>query len=139
MDGRAFLDSARLLMTIPTEANRRSAVAIGYYAILNEARSALDRWGFPVPAGADIDDFVNFRFSVTRNIDLLRVADAIDRLDGNREVAGYSLSPAGIFADDSVVNHLLQLAETGIDLLGQIETDPARLATACADIRGAFP
>ena len=139
MDGRAFLDSARLLMTTPTEANRRSAVAIGYYAILNEARSALARWGFPVPMGADIDNFVNSRFSAAKNIDLLRVADALDRLDGNREIAGYSLSTAGIFADDNRVNHLLQLVETGIDLLGQIEADPVRFASICADIRAAFP
>ena len=80
MDGRAFLDSARLLLATPTEANRRSAVSRGYFAILNEARSALERWGFPVVATADIDDFVSSHFYMALNLDALRVSDALVQL-----------------------------------------------------------
>jgi hypothetical protein len=139
MDGRAFLESARLLMTTPTEANRRSAVGRAYYAVLNEARVALERWGFSAPAGADIDDYILSRFDRVLNMDILRVADALDQLGEHREVADYSLSTPGVFADEKGVNHLLQRAEIGIDLLDQIEADPARRAKAVADIRAAFP
>jgi hypothetical protein len=55
MDGRAFLDSAWLLLATPTEANRRSAVSRGYFAILNEARAALESRAFAVFAKAGID------------------------------------------------------------------------------------
>ena len=98
MDGRAFLDSERLLMTIPTEANRRSAVGRAYYAMFNEARAALGRWGFPVPAdAADIDDLVAARFTTASSKDLLRVADCLDQLDLNRAKADNSLAEPGIF------------------------------------------
>ena len=76
MDGRAFLDSARLLMTIPTEANRRSAVSRAYHAILNEARSALERWVIPIPAAseAEVKDIGLAQFRTALNMDLLRRA-----------------------------------------------------------------
>ena len=115
------------------------AVGIGYYAILNEARSALGRWGVPVPAKADVDDFVISRFIMVPNVDLLRVADALAQLRDKRELADNSLSTPGIFADEKEVNHLLQRADIGIDLISQIEADPARQAKAVADIRAVFP
>ena len=139
MDGRAFLDSVQLLMTVPTEANWRSAVSRAYYAMLNETRSALERWGFSVPATAHVDDFVISRFNAVPILDLLRVADALLRLKENREPADYFLTGPGIFTDGREVRNLLQLAETGIDLLGQIEADPMRQAKAVAGIRTAFP
>ena len=49
-------------------------------------------------------------------------------------------SPArGFFADDIEAKRLLLLAEIGIDLLDQIESDPARRALAIADIRAGRP
>ena len=139
MDGRAFLDSVRLLMATPTEANRRSAVSRAYYAVLNEARSALDRWGFPVPAKADIDDFVAARFMTARSMDLIRVADCLDLLDKNSDKADNSLTEPGVFADGNEVVRLVQRAEIGIDLLDQIEADPKRLEAAITAIRADLP
>ena len=139
MDGRAFLDSARLLLATPTEANRRSAVSRGYFAILNEARAALERWGFPVTANADIDASVISLFGKAVNMDAVRVWDVLDRLERNREAADYFLTGPGNFADESAVRHLLQLAETGIDVLDQLEADPIRRANAIVAIRVAFP
>ena len=140
MDGRAFLDSARLLMTISTEANRRSAVSRAYYAVLNEARSALERWVIPIPASseAEVKDIGLAQFRTALNMDLLRIADCLDQLDQNRVKADNSLSEPGVFADDSEANRLLQLAEVGIELLDQIEADPARRANAIAAIRAAY-
>jgi hypothetical protein len=139
MDGRVFLDSARYLMAAPSEANRRSAAGPLYCAVLNEARAALERWGFPVPAQVDIDDFVLSRFNTIPNMDLLRVADPLIQLEQNRQLADDSLSGSVLFADDSEVQRLLRLVEIGIDLLDQIEADSARRTTAIADIQKAFP
>jgi hypothetical protein len=139
MDGRAFLESARLLMATPTEANRRSAVGRAYYAALNETRAALARWGFSVPPGVDVEEFVNTRFYLAMDMDAVRVSDVLVRLQRNREIADYSLTEAVSFADESMVRDLLLLAEIGIDLLDQIEADPVRRAKAVAAIRKAFP
>jgi hypothetical protein len=139
MDGRAFLDSARLLLATPTEANRRSAVSRGYFAILNEARAALERWGFVVGATADIDASVIAHFGRAANTDAVRAWDVLDRLERNRQTADYFLTAPGGFADEREVRHLLQLAQTGIDLLDQLEADPARRAAVVAAIRAEFP
>ena len=139
MDGRAFLFSARLLMRKPSEANRRSAVSRGYFAILNEARVALERWGFVVTATADIDGFVVSHFYMALNMDALRVSDALVQLRDNRQQADYSLIGPGIFDDDTEVRRLVRLAEIGIDVLDELESDPARWIVTVAAIRLAFP
>lgn len=139
MDGRAFLDVARLLMTTPTEANRRSAVGRAYYAMLNEARAALERWGFLMPAGATIDDDNVSAYIMVPNMDLLRVVDSVTQLKQNRRIGDNAITGSGVFADDKEAKRLLLLAEIGIDLLDQIEADPTRLEKAIADIRAGRP
>ena len=139
MDGRAFLDSARHLLTAPSEANWRSAVNRSYYAVLNEAWSALDRWGVSLPGQPDIDAFVLSRFDTVPNSDLLRVADALKQLGDARDHGDYSLGVTGLFGNGTEALRLLRLAQTAIDLLDQVEADPGRCATVIAAIRAVFP
>ncbi len=139
MEGRTFLESARLLLATPAEANRRSAVGRADFAVLNEARSALDRWRFSLPPNVVADDDNVSAFLLVPNTDLLRVVDALTRLKQNRRDADNAITGSGIFADDIEAKRLLLLAEIGIDLLDQIENHPARRAIAIADIRAARP
>ena len=139
MDGRTFLVSAQLLMRKPSEVNRRSAVSRAYFAILNEARAALERWGFSVVAKAGVDRSVVSHFDKAVNRDAIRVWDALTQLERNREAADYFLTGPGAFADESEVRRLLRLVQIGIDVLDELEADPVRRAAVVAAIRAAFP
>jgi hypothetical protein len=139
MDGRTFLDAARHLLAADTEPTRRAMAAPLYYAALHEARVALDRWGFVPAPGEDLDKFVLERFDCGPHYDLIRVVDVLERLDHFYEEAFQQVSSVGTFADNQRATHMLYLAEVGIDLLDQIEADPARRAAAVAAIRAAFP
>jgi len=139
MDGRAFLDSAQYLLTLPNEANWRSAASRLYLALLHEARAALDRWGFPLPLQDDIHDFVLSRFGSAPSMDLLRVEDALRRLSSFADEADFALSPVGSFADAAVVSQHLVLAQVTIALLDQIDNDPARRAAVIGDLRARWP
>ncbi len=107
--------------------------------MLQEARVALDRWGFPLPPQDDIHDFVLSRYDSVPNMDLLRVADVLQRLGGLAEEADFALTAVGSFADASKVSQRLLLAQIGIALLDQIDNDPARRATAIGDLRARWP
>ena len=139
MDGRTFLGSARLLMRKPTEANRRSAVSRGYFAILNEARAALERWGFSVAAKAGVDSSVITLFEKAVNRDAIRVGDSLIQLERKREAADYFLTGPGAFADESEAKRLLRLVQIGIDVLDELEADPVRRAAVVAALRAGFP
>jgi hypothetical protein len=139
VDGRAFLDSVRLLLTVPSEANRRSAAGPLYCALLNEARDALERWGYPVPARADVPSFVLAPLATVPNMDLVRVADPLEQCEHFRELADDSRTRLTIFDDDGEAKRLLLLAVIAIDVLDQIESDTARRAAVIADLRKVFP
>jgi hypothetical protein len=139
MDGRAFLDSARLLLAAPCEANWRSVAGRSYVALLNEARAALERWGFPVPAGADVHDFVVTRFDSRRITNLLGVEVVLDGLESLSREADHALSSPGSFADASKVTSQFFLATGLIEMLDEIESDPNRRTAAIADIQTRWP
>src|SRR4051794_36179591 len=103
MNGRAFLQSARDLLTIPSEANRRSAAGRAYYALLHEGRIALERWGFPIPPRENIHTFVRLRFTYPAHSDLRRVGQALEQLGRLRNQADYRLTTPGPFASDADV------------------------------------
>ena len=134
-----FLVAAQHLLSLPQEVCWRSAASRLYLAVLHEARVALDRWGFPLPAQDDIHDFVLSRFDSVPNMDLLRVADVLDRLRKFTANADFALSSVGLFANAVAVSRHLLLAQVGIDLLDQIDNDPARRATAIGDLQARWP
>jgi hypothetical protein len=139
MDGRAFLQSARHLLATPSEANWRSAAGRAYYALLHEGRVVLARWGFPLPPRDSIHTFVRLRFTYPANADVQKVGDAFDLLSRLRTAADYRLASPGPFADAVDADDAVQRAQAAIDLLDQIEADPARRAAAVAAVRKAFP
>jgi hypothetical protein len=139
MDGRAFLQSARHLLTAPTEANRRAAAGRAYYALLHEGRAALERWGFPLPPNESLHRFVRLRFVYAADADLRQVGDALDRLGQLRNQADYQLANPGPFASDARAAQAVALAQAQVDRLDQIEADPVRRAAAIAAIRTAWP
>jgi hypothetical protein len=139
MDGRAFLDSARYLLAAPGEANWRSAAGRNYVALLNEARAALERWGFPLPAGADVHAFVVSRFRSTVLSYLVQFEIALTQLEDLAREADHALNSPGRFADASVVESQFFLATGLIPLLEDIGRDAVRRAAAIADIQARWP
>jgi len=127
------------LLTLPNEANWRTAASRLYLALLHEARAALDRWGFPLPLQEDIHDFVVSRFGLLPNLNLLRVWDALQRLKSLAEDADFALAAAGVFANAAEVSQHLVLAQVAIALLDQIDNDPARRAAVIGDLRSRWP
>jgi len=139
MDGRAFLQSARHLLADPSESNWRSAAGRAYYALLHECRAALERWGFPLLPRESIHSFVRVRFDYPANSDVRQVGVALGRLSLLRNAADYRLASPGKFAGAAEADAAVQWAEKAIDLLDQIDADPARRAAAVAAVRQAFP
>jgi hypothetical protein len=139
MDGRVFLDAARHLLAATSEVNRRTAAGPIYLAVVNEARAALERWGFSRPAPEDVKEFVLACFDNAVNLDALRGADAVRRTEQRRTLASHDLAAPGLFADDGEVTRLLYLAVGGIDLLDQLEADTVRRAAVITAIQAARP
>jgi hypothetical protein len=139
MGGREFLQSARALLAVPSEANGRSAAGRAYYALLHEGRVALDRWGFPLPPRENIHTFVRPRFDWPADPAVRQVGAALDSLSRLRNAADYRLTIPGPFATAKDAKDALTLAVAAIDLLDQIEADPARRTAAVAAVRAAFP
>ena len=139
MDGRAFLQSARHLLATPSEANRRSAAGRAYYALLHEGRAVLERWGFPLPPRDSIHTFVRLRFTYPADADVQKVGAAFDFLSKLRTAADYRLASPGPFATAVDTDDAVQRAAAAIDLLDQIDADPARRTAAVAAVRAAFP
>jgi len=124
MDGRTYLDAVRYLLAAPSEVNRRAAAGPLYCAALNEARDALERWGFVAPADADVDDFVYERFDEAMNFDLMRIAELLGRVEEYRDLADDSRSPPSEFADDNKVIGLRGVVLFAIDLLARSRRIP---------------
>jgi hypothetical protein len=139
MFGRAFLDSARDLLTNPSEANWRSAAGRSYYALLHEGRAALDRWGFPLPPRENIHNFVRLTFRYAAHADLRQVSNTLEELSRLRNEADYRLAVPGSFASDSRATQAVDAAQDAVDLLDQVEADPARRAAAIAAVRASLP
>jgi hypothetical protein len=139
MDGRAFVEAARHLLAVPSEADWRSAAGRAYYALRHEGRVVLGRWGFPLPPRESIHTFVRLRFTYPVHPDLKNVGAAFDDLSRWRNQADYHLGLAGLFASGVLAGQAVALAQSRIDLLDQIEADPGRRTAAVAAIRKAFP
>jgi hypothetical protein len=127
------------VLAAPSEANWRSAAGRAYYALLHEGRTALGRWGFPLPAWESIHTFVRRHFAYPVHPDLKPLDEAFDDLSRWRNQADYHLGVAGLFASGALASQAVALAQSRIDLLDQIEADPARRTAVIAAIRKAFP
>ena len=135
MDGRAFLDVARDLAAMTTEAHWRAAGVSAYYALMLEARDALQHWGFPTPPRANVHAFVRLTYSYAAHPDLKKIGDALDDLVQLRNEGHYQIRLSGQFASNQRVVRAIASAGHAIALLDQIEADATRQAAAIAAIR----
>jgi hypothetical protein len=138
MHGRRFLDIARELMAGGTEAHWRAAAGRAYYALMLEARGALLRWGFTVPPRVGYHHFVQSRFNLGADPDVLRIGAALGRTAGLRKLADYDLSSLPEFQSDTETQDAIAKAERAMQFLDALDADPVRKAAAVAAIRKVF-
>jgi hypothetical protein len=139
MDGRVFLDIAKELIRGGTEGHWRSTAGRAYYALLQEGKAALERWGFATPRRDQIHTYVRLRFVYATDPELQEVGHALERLVFSRDRADYHLASPGSFADDRQARKAIDDAERNIARLDKLEADPSRRAAAIAGIRSKWP
>jgi hypothetical protein len=139
MQGRAYLELARVIFSGGTEVHWRGAAGRAYYALMLECRDALFRWGFTLPPRENVHNFVRQRFSYPNHPDLKVIGLTVDWLGQLRNKADYDLSALPAFASPKRADQAIHEADKALALLDAIEGDPARLAAAIAAIKVAFP
>jgi hypothetical protein len=139
MRGRDYLDLAREIVGGGTERHWRGASGRAYYALFLEGREALARWGFVAAPRDNAHHFVRQHFLFPSDADLKKIGYALDHLGRLRALADCDLSVIRAFTSDAAAKDAIQKAADSIALLDAIEADPARLATAIAAIKAAFP
>jgi len=139
MQGREFLELAREMLAGATEKHWRGAVGRAYYALMLECKTALERWGFPMPARENAHQFVRTRFRFPINADLEKIADVIEPLGQLRNRADYDLSPLPALTSGARAQLGVRQATTALALLDALDGDPVRRAVVFAAIQAAFP
>jgi hypothetical protein len=135
MDGRAFLHSAQRLLAGGNEADWRTSAGRSYYALLNEVRTALRRWGFVPPRRDQIHAWVGLRLIFSKDADLYQIGRTLENLNQLRNQADYQLEVPGLFVDLRQASLAIGSSRAAIALLDQIEADPARRAAALTAIQ----
>lgn len=135
MQGRAFLDVARTLVSAATEPYWRATVIHSYYALFLECRETLSRWGVAFTPRPNVHSAVRLRFHYASDPSLKQLSFALDRWCRKRSDASYNMGVLGDFAADRLAQDAIQETTTALALLDAIDSDPARQAAAIA----AFP
>jgi hypothetical protein len=133
MNPRAFLDVADALITGMNEADWRTAVSRGYYAVFHVARELLQQCGFRVPRADQAHAYLWLRLSNAGDPDVARAGRDASFLRTARNWADYDLDrPMGHAV---AVGHV-QLADDVIRILELAATEPtlqARITDAMKD------
>lgn len=132
MQGRAFLDVARDVLSRATEPHWRATVIHAYYALMLECRDALARWGVSIPPQQNVHSAVRLRFLFASDADLKKIGSALDDWVWHRNHANYNLAALGRFATDALALRAIKEVIVALDLLDAIEGNPVRRATAIA-------
>jgi len=135
MQGRAFLEVAREVVTGTTEAHWRATVIHAYYALFLECRDALKRWGITIPARQNAHSAVRLRLMYAANADLKSISWKLDDWCRYRNQGNYDLGVLPRFATDAFAHDAIRETTAALALLDAIEADPIRRTVAIA----AFP
>lgn len=135
MQGRAFLDVARILVRGTSEAFWRATVIHSYYAMFLECRDALARWGIAIPLRQNVHATVRLRFTYAADADLKKISFTLDHWCKWRNKASYNLASVPGFATDVRAQNAIAEIAAALAVLDAIEADPVRRAAAIA----AFP
>jgi hypothetical protein len=135
MRGREFLDVARDLAGGGTEAHWRAAVGCAYYALLLEARDALEHWGFPPIPRDKVHAQVRLRYTYAAHPELKDVGRALDELVRVRNQAQYQIGAGGLFGSRQKSSTAIATADAALAKLDHLAADPARRAAAVAALR----
>lgn len=135
MDGRLFLQVARVLAVEDDEASLRTAAGRAYYALFIEARDALMRWGLAPQTQFQVHVRVRELFDRTRVSDLSFIGDKLRELHILRNRADYENDQGSPFDSFFVIEEAIHDAESAIQLLLQIDGESARRDAAIAAIQ----
>lgn len=135
MQGREFLDVAVKLAGEQLEADWRTAAGRAYYALMQEGRAILQRWGITPAPREELHRFVHLRFVYAADADLKDVGRKLEQLGRLRNQADYQIDNPGPFNSAAIVKRAVALAKATIALLDQIQSDSNRQAAAMAAAR----
>jgi uncharacterized protein (UPF0332 family) len=138
MQGRQFLDVARRMLAVGTEAEWRAAAGRAYYAVMLEARELLAGWGIGPGPRANYHYFVQSRFNTGADPAVLQIGATLNRLAGLRTAADYDLSALPKFRSAAAAGDAVQKAEQAIQFLDALAKDAARKANLLTAIRAGF-
>jgi hypothetical protein len=102
-------------------------------------RATLEKWGFTATRYDQIHSFVRLRFHMAADADLKVIGQWLEGLGRLRIKADYDMKPGGWFSTAAVAKQSAYDANAALDLLNDIDANPARRAAAIAAIRAAFP
>lgn len=135
MQGRAFLDVARTLISAATEPYWRATVIHAYYALFLECRDALSRWGIAFTPRPNVHSAVRLRFYYVSDTSLIQLSSTLDRWCRKRNAASYNMAGLADFATNRLAQDAIREITAAVSLLDAIDSDPVRRAAAIA----AFP
>jgi uncharacterized protein (UPF0332 family) len=125
MKGEDFLEIAKALLRMKSEAAWRSAIGRAYYALINAAAQLFREWGIAVAQGPSVHGDIQNSFSncgVERAADIARV---LSELRTKRNQADYDMASKG-FDDQNFCALLVAKAETTIKTLTTFKQEPLR-------------
>jgi hypothetical protein len=117
---------ARELAAGSSETHWRSSTGRANYALLHEVLSALQRWGFPLPARDKVHAFARLKLIFATDPDLKRIGLTLEALGRLRNAADYQLSTSGPFGLARVAATALADAEAAVRRLDALEANPGR-------------
>ena len=132
MQGRAFLDIARELVSGGTESHWRATVVQAYYSLFLECRDALTGWRIAVPLRQNVHTSVRLRYLYAANSELKKLGRTLDEWCLHRNHASYHLSTLAKFTSEGLAQDSLTEITAALALLDAIESDPMRRAAAIA-------
>ncbi len=123
MEPIQFLDIAKKIMNVPSEAAYRSAVSRAYYATFHAATAFLAQLGFRASGGPQAHGEVRARLNNCGNEEGVQIARWLRELHGHRIEADYELTSALFRAQFKPASWVL-LAEQAIRTLNALAASP---------------